>query len=292
MRIRARPARPYPSPVRKFAGLAGAHALLRPHFDRMANPLLPREHGAYGQLAVPLATGLVLGRFHLPAVFCATAAVAAFLAHEPLLVELGHRGPKAKREHGTAARIMLMRTLAIACLFGAAGFATAPGLALLAGLPAFALGTLVLVLVFRRKERSLLGEVLVSITLAAALVPVALAGGAELPRAIGAVVVVAGGFTLVTASVRGVIARSKRDGSAALAWIAGAAAPLAVLAAYLTTRANVRLGVALGLAPFAAFAVVMAVTRVGPRALTRLGWSLVAASVLASIAVVAGTMGG
>lgn len=258
----------------------------------MANPLLPREHGAYGQLAVPLATGLVLARFHLPALFCAAAAIAAFLAHEPLLVELGHRGPKAKREHGTAARIMLMRMLALACLFGAAGFATAPGIALVAGLPAFALGSVVLVLVFRRKERTLLGEVLVSTTLSAALVPVALAGGAALSRTLGAFVVFAVGFTLVTASVRGVIARSKRDGSATLARLAGLVAPLAVLVAYLATRAEVRVGVALGLAPFAAFAVAMAVMHVGPRALTRLGWSLVAASVLASIAVVTGTMGG
>jgi hypothetical protein len=255
----------------------------------MAHPLLPREHGAYGQLAVPLATGLVLGHGHVPAVFCSAAAVSAFLGHEPLLVALGHRGPKAKREHSTDARRMLLMTIALAGLFGAAGFATAPIIALIAGLPAFLLGAIVLVLVLRHRERTLFGEALVGITLSSVLLPVALAGGAEPSRAFGAFAVFAAGFALVTASVRGVIARSKRNGSPTLAWAAGAAAPIALAAAWLATRGGVRVGVALGLLPFAAFAVVMAFSRVGPRMLTRLGWSLVAASVLASIAVVVGT---
>ena len=258
----------------------------------MAHPLLPREHGAYGQLVVPLVTGLVLGHFRLPALFCAAAAVAAFLAHEPMLVELGHRGPKAKRELGSSARVMLLRMGVVAGLFGAAGFATAPLAALLAGLPGFALATIVLLLLLRRRERSLVGETLVAATLSSALLPVALAGGAELPRALGAFVVFAVGFALVTAAVRGVIGRNKREGSATLAYVAALAAVASMGAAWTFTRGGLRPGVVLGLTPFAAFAVGMAVVPLGPRALVRLGWSLVAASVLASIAVIAGTTGG
>lgn len=255
----------------------------------MGNPLLPREHGAYGQLAVPLATGLVLGHGRLASVFCAAAAVAAFLAHEPLLVMLGHRGPKAKREHGSGARIALMRALVFAGLFGAAGFAIAPLLALEAGVPALVLGGVVIALVFRRKERSLVGEILVAATLAATLLPVAIAGGASAARALGAFAVFAVGFGLVTAAVRGLIARSKKHGSAALAWSAAAAAPVTLAVAAIVTRGNLRVGVTLGLAPFALFAIGMAVLPAGPRMLTKLGWSLVAASVLSSVLVVVGT---
>jgi hypothetical protein len=255
----------------------------------MGNPLLPREHGAYGQLAVPLLTGLVLAHGRLAALSCAAAAVAAFLAHEPLLVMLGHRGPKAKRELGSDARVALIRALVFAGLFGAAGFAIAPLIALEAGLPAIVLGAAVIILVFRRRERSLLGEVLVAATLSATLLPVALAGGAPPARALAAFAVFAVGFALVTMAVRGVIARAKKNGSAALAWSAAAASALALAAIAVGLHGSLRVGVALGVAPFAAFAIGMAVVPAGPRMLTKLGWSLVVASVLASVLVVVGT---
>ena len=48
--------------------------------------MLPREHGAYGQLAFPLVTALVIAGVTLSGVLIAVAAIAGFLAHEPLLV--------------------------------------------------------------------------------------------------------------------------------------------------------------------------------------------------------------
>ena len=48
--------------------------------------LLPREHGAYGQLLFPRLSALLIGRPAPGAYLLGAAAVAAFLAHESLLV--------------------------------------------------------------------------------------------------------------------------------------------------------------------------------------------------------------
>ena len=69
--------------------------------------LMPREHGAYGQLALPLLTALFSGRPTAAAFLYSTAAVFAFFAHEPLLVLLGQRGSRAFRELGARARLRL-----------------------------------------------------------------------------------------------------------------------------------------------------------------------------------------
>lgn len=54
--------------------------------------LKPKEHGAYAILAIPLVTGLVAAGPTLVGGCIAAAAFTGFLAHEPLLVTLGHRG--------------------------------------------------------------------------------------------------------------------------------------------------------------------------------------------------------
>src|SRR3990172_9353096 len=51
--------------------------------------LVPREHGAYGQLAMPLLTALAIGRPGLASVTLSASVVLAFVAHESLLVVLG-----------------------------------------------------------------------------------------------------------------------------------------------------------------------------------------------------------
>jgi hypothetical protein len=62
--------------------------------------MLPKEHGAYGQMAMPLVTSLVVAGASAPGLLLATAVVIAFLMHEPLVVLLGRRGGRAKREAG------------------------------------------------------------------------------------------------------------------------------------------------------------------------------------------------
>jgi hypothetical protein len=88
--------------------------------------MLPREHGAYGQLLFPLATALAIGRPGWPAVALALAAIAVFLAHEPLLVLVGQRGLRAARERGSEARRWLAAFAGAAVVCGAAALAGLP----------------------------------------------------------------------------------------------------------------------------------------------------------------------
>ncbi|MBK8937310.1 MAG: YwiC-like family protein [Polyangiaceae bacterium] len=68
--------------------------------------LMPREHGAYGQLVLPAAAALIAWPSFGGAAL-AVAATAMFLAHEPALVLLGQRGARARAELGAAARSRL-----------------------------------------------------------------------------------------------------------------------------------------------------------------------------------------
>jgi Cu/Ag efflux pump CusA len=45
--------------------------------------LLPKEHGAYGQIAFPLATAFAVAGVSAAGLFLCITAVAGFLAHEP-----------------------------------------------------------------------------------------------------------------------------------------------------------------------------------------------------------------
>src|SRR5689334_17708106 len=80
--------------------------------------MIPREHGAYGQLLVPLITALAIGRPGVAAVALAVAIVAAFLAHEPLLVLLGQRGARVARDRRGPAMWWLAVFAGIAVLLG------------------------------------------------------------------------------------------------------------------------------------------------------------------------------
>ena len=62
------------------------------------NFLVPREHGAYGQLAFPLITSFLVAGVSTVSLLIAASVVAGFLAHEPLLVLVGRRGARAQRQ--------------------------------------------------------------------------------------------------------------------------------------------------------------------------------------------------
>ncbi len=70
---------------------------MRPRPEPTTGPrsLAPREHGAYGQLFVPIAAALAMGRPSLGAVAIAVAGTAVFFGHEPLLVVGGGGGARA-----------------------------------------------------------------------------------------------------------------------------------------------------------------------------------------------------
>jgi len=86
--------------------------------------VLPKEHGAYGPLLFPLLTALTVGRRTPSALLLGAAAVCAFLTHEPLLVLLGQRGPRAAREQRSLARIWFTSTAVAAAAFAATAILT------------------------------------------------------------------------------------------------------------------------------------------------------------------------
>ena len=92
---------PSPSPIR---------AEERPPVaDRGLRTLLPREHGAWGQLIAPAFTALLQSATLSFAGFALTVATAtAVLAHEPLLVLLGRRGGQLQNRFRSAASAVLL----------------------------------------------------------------------------------------------------------------------------------------------------------------------------------------
>ena len=60
--------------------------------------LKPKEHGAYAILIIPIATSLAISGVSVTGGAVAIASLAGFFAHEPLLVVLGRRGLRAKRD--------------------------------------------------------------------------------------------------------------------------------------------------------------------------------------------------
>jgi hypothetical protein len=84
--------------------------------------MLPREHGAYFQLAFSLVTSLVVARGLPAADFIAIAVVCGFLAHEPLLLLLGGRGVRAEQAMRARARVWFATTFLTMFAAGVAAF--------------------------------------------------------------------------------------------------------------------------------------------------------------------------
>jgi len=176
--------------------------------------LLPREHGAYFQLAIPLLTAGVL---HAPTVAtCALTAAAAlaFLANEPLLVALGHRGPRMLEHDGPRARRRLALLATAALVTGAAGLAAAPRdatiVAVVVAIPVVA----VLALAWRRAEHTIVGELIAALALTGASAPVLVAGGTAPGPAVAMWLAWALGFGATVLAVHRVIARHTRPATA------------------------------------------------------------------------------
>jgi hypothetical protein len=238
--------------------------------------LAPREHGAIGQLALPLLVAHVMGITTVAAWLLTGAAVAGFFAHEPWLVLMGRRGARARREHARRA------TRRLAVLSAVAVGATAPALLLLAPLarltligPAL-LAVLVAVVVYLDIERSLLGELLVAATLPAFAVPVAVAAEVELPAALTVWGVWTVCFASATWAVRAAIAGFK-EGLGAAARVLPLVAPVFSLVAASASGALTPLQSVAAL-PMLAAAVVIASVAPHPSRLRTVGWWLVATS--------------
>jgi len=217
-----------------------------------------------------------MGRPTLAAAAFTVAAVLAFLAHEPLLVLLGQRGARARRDDGTRAARMLAWQGATAAGAFLAGLVYAPTVAsyslALPALGAAALGGFIA----RRREKTTAGEVVASMALSAVGVPVALAAGVPLGAALLAWLVWSATFASGTLAVRAVIRGAKEQRLCLGAALA--CALIGAVAALVAALADAPLA-ALAVAPGAAASVTLVFSRASPRKLRRVGWTLVGVSV-------------
>lgn len=246
--------------------------------------LAPREHGAYGQLFVPLVTGIAMGRPTAGALAIAAAGVAVFFAHEPALVWMGKRGERARREAGTPARRRLLVLGVIALAGAVVAVVSAPLGALVAATPLVPAAAVVGWLALRGDEKTAPGEMLAAAALAGVAVPVAIAAGVQVTWAIGAWAAWTLAFGASTLAVRAVIAHAKNKvapwrralppiGAAAIAISLGMVAPW---------------WSAVAAVPMILVASVIAAAPPSPRSLRRVGWTLVTSSIAAAAILIAG----
>lgn len=104
-------------------GASGGPASSSSAAARRVVSFLPREHGAYGQLALALLVAHLTGPSGRAAWFLT---LAAFVSHEPLLVALGRRGERARIRAGSKAQRLLIALFGTGLLAAAAGLALGP----------------------------------------------------------------------------------------------------------------------------------------------------------------------
>jgi hypothetical protein len=242
--------------------------------------LLPREHGAWGQLAMPLLTALAIGGPRPAALLLAAAIVLAFVAHEPLLVLLGQRGRRAAEEEGARARRWVGSLAASSLLAGVAGLALAAEAARAAVLLPAGLALLVGLLAWRRLETTVPGEIAVAAALASGGFAVARVGGASSGAAWAALATWVLAFAAATLAVHVILVRSRsrggRDpGPLQAALVAGIGA-----AAFALGAAGLPAVVGWAALPTVLLSIAVCLGRFSGRRLRQLGWSIVASSVV------------
>jgi len=254
--------------------------------------LLPKEHGAYGQITFPLAAAFGVAGVSLGGLLFSGAAIAAFLAHEPAAIALGLRGPRVKRELGGAAAPLVYSLLALAIVAGiAAAIVVDPAVRRSFAIPAMP-GLLLAVAMGRGREKSGYGETVAAMAFAGLAVPVTMAAGTSFDVACAVAIPFALLFITSTLAVRVVILRVRGGGDP------GAATATRRLTLAICTGSFIVIGllalarwlqpaVMLSATPGLLTAAVVAVRPPAPARLRPLGWSLVAVSTLTAVIVVA-----
>jgi hypothetical protein len=256
--------------------------------------LWPREHGAYGQITFPLVAALAVTGVSFGGLALTTATVAGFLAHEPALVLLGFRGPRARRELWNQA---VLRLGCYALIVAAAGIAAMLGMHAAArwwiAVPLVPAALLV-VATLRGAEKTWYGETAAALAFSGVAVPVSIAGGLSPSTALTVAIPFALLFVSTTLAVRVVILRVRGGGNVeAAAATRRTALALAVGSlVFLTFAAGAdvvprsTIGAA---APGLITAAAVALRPPAPSRLRTLGWTLVAISMLTTVIVVVTT---
>lgn len=229
--------------------------------------LQPKEHGAYAILGIPIVTALAVTGPTVVGACVAAASVAGFLAHEPLLVALGHRGSRAQRITPVATkRLYSLLALMVVCgLIALAVGSTNVRMSLL-GCGVLAIASFSLAVA--GKHKSLGGQLWGVISLSVPCVPILLAGGVGTALTVEAWGTWLIGFSATTMAVRAVIAAQKRQSrilhSAAIV-------TLSLLVAALTSAA-IKLPIAA--LPMLLMSWYLIIDPPHARQLKRIGWAL------------------
>jgi hypothetical protein len=243
-------------------------------------------------MAVPLLTAFAVAGASRASLLIGLAEVAGFLAHEPLLVLLGRRGVRARREDGRRAGWWFGASAATTVAAGlVAWWQVPPGMRwsiLLPLVPALVLGAAV----SAKDEKTTRGELAAALAFSLAAVPVCLAAGATVSTALAVGITFAVVFVADTLAVRSIVLAVRGGGNPR----AARSARIAVLV--LTVAAAVGLAVAglravlpwatLGAAaPGLAAAAWLAMLPPRPTQLRAVGWTLVGTSVIAALVLIA-----
>jgi len=247
--------------------------------------ILPREYGAYAELAFPLLSAFLAGGV-TGAGGCFTLAVISwFLVREPLAVLNGVRGKRLEASLGRPARRAAWVLGALGAVGALGGMLLATPAARLWALVPGACAALLAPSLLRGRPKTLGAEILVALALAGMVLPIGLAGQMRLAWGLQAAAVWAASFMLATLAVHAIKARVKPDLGAA--WtvrvtpVLAAATAAAGVAGAMTDRWPWLVGLAV--LPAAGLVLVALALGTHPRRLKRVGWSLVGANVVALV---------
>jgi hypothetical protein len=240
----------------------------------------PKEHGAYAILGIPIASSLLIAGASVPGVCIAIAAVAGFLAHEPLLIVCGLRGLRAKRTTPAATKRLLLLLLVTL-----AGGTTA----LILGSPAVRwsllacalLATTSFAMAIAGRHRTLGGQLWGIVGLSVTCLPILLAGGLAVSVSLEIWTAWMIGFAATTLAVRSVIAAQKRK-SRSIHW-AGISALSLVLAALTVSPYSL----AIVTLPMLVMSWYLLFAPPSAKHLKRVGWSLVVCTVTTAVWMIA-----
>jgi hypothetical protein len=254
-----------------------------------ARAILPREYGAYAELAFPLLTAYLAAGVTAAGAGFGLAVLGWFLVREPLAVLNGVRGRRLGASLGGPAR----RAAWVLGLAGAAGAVTgllfAPPAARMVALVPGTCAALLAPALLRGRPKTLGAELVVAGALATMTLPVGVSGGMAAATAARAAGVWAVGFALATLAVHAIKARAKPDAGAV--WTVPAT-PLLAAAAVLTGMVGAAAGawswpVGAAVAPSALLVTAALALRTHPRRLKRVGWSLVGANLVTLVLLLA-----